>query len=484
MILRELLSDYPSLKITGDSDIIVSGVNHDSRKVRKNDLFVAVNGFNSNGHKYISAAIENGAVCIIIENDIEPLPGITYVLVEDTSDALSYICSRFYNDPSHDLFMRGITGTNGKTSTSYFIKNILNANNINTGIIGTIGGIIDEDLIKLENTTPDSLVINHNLRKMLDSNINNCVMEVSSHALDLKRVSHIKYDIAIFTNLTKDHLDYHKTMENYYLSKLKLFYQSTKCNIINVDDIYGNRIINDVGSRVELVTYGINNKADVFATDISYSIDKVNFKLNRYDEGLYVTLNIPGIFSVYNSLAAAACCIAMGIDLNTIKIGLENITGIKGRFEVLPINKDFTVIIDFAHTSDGLEKVLTVIDQFAEGRKIIVFGAGGNRDKTKRPEMGLTVGLHSDLAIVTSDNPRFENPIKIIDDIIEGIKQTKVEYRVIVDRKEAIEFALRNAMPKDIVLLAGKGHETYTIIGENTYPFDERQIVLNYLKEL
>ena len=266
-------------------------------------------------------------------------------------------------------------------------------------------------------------------------------------------------------------------------SKLKLFFKTKKYNIINIDDDYGKRIISQTASRIPLITYGIKEKADIYATMVSFSLDKVSFMLNTPSGSIPILLNIPGEFSIYNALAAASCAYAYGIDLDIIKKGLEAVSGVKGRFEVVPTNKDFTVIIDFAHTADSLEKVLTVIDQFAEGRKVVLFGAGGNRDKTKRPIMGETVAKHADFCIVTSDNPRHEEPEKIIDDVVEGVKRAKGNYVQIVDRREAIKYALDNAKPKDIILLAGKGHETYTIIGDEVLPFDERQIVLDILKD-
>lgn len=484
MILGELIANYPTVGIVGNLDIDITGISHDSRNISKDNIFVAKKGYNYDGHKYINEAIENGANSIIIEDECVLDPRVTFIKVKDTTDALGFICSNFFNNPWEKLFMIGITGTNGKTSTTYFIKGILDANNIKVGVIGTTGIIIDDELIKLDNTTPDPLVLQYNLNKMVNSNTKSCVMEVSSHALDLKRVDYMDFDIGIFTNLTKDHLDFHMNMQNYFRSKMKLFYKTTKYNIINIDDNYGRDIIKEIGSRINLLTYGIDNIADVYATNIKYSIDKVNFTLNHKKQNIDIKLNIPGRFSVYNALAAASCGIAMNINIDIIKFGLENVVGVKGRFEIVPINKEFTVIIDFAHTADGLEKVLSVIDQFAEGRKIVVFGAGGNRDKTKRPDMGETVGNHADIAIVTSDNPRFEEPSKIIDDIIVGIKKTDILYKIIVDRKEAIEYALSIAEPKDLILLAGKGHEKFTIIGDNLYPFDERQITLNYFKNI
>ncbi len=309
-------------------------------------------------------------------------------------------------------------------------------------------------------------------------------MEVSSHALALERVEYMDFQMGIFTNLTEDHLDYHNTMEEYFKSKLCLFNKAKKYNIINIDDPYGRRILEEVENAAPIISYGIDNKADIYATDIVYSNKGVKFTLNTSEDSIPISLNLLGKFSIYNALAAASCGIAYDLNLSIIKKGLESIEGIKGRFEMVPIEEDFTVIIDFAHTPDGLEKVLTTIDQFAEGRKIVLFGAGGNRDKTKRPIMGETVAKHADLCIVTSDNPRFEDPDAIIKDIVVGVEEANGNYVTITDRREAIEYALKNAKPKDIILLAGKGHETYTIIKGKTFPFDEKEIVLDILKNI
>lgn len=483
MDLKKIIGSYELCEILGESDINITGIEHDSRKIKKGNMFIALKGYTVNGHDYILKAIENGAIALVVEEEVEKQPGITYIKVKDTLDALANFSTNYYESPWKKLKTIGITGTNGKTSTTYFIKSIMDENNLKTGILGTIGAVIDEKLHKLDNTTPDSLTIQENLHKMVEADSKVCVMEVSSHSLDLKRVEYMDFNIGIFTNLTKDHLDYHKTIDKYFNSKLKLFFKTKDFNIVNIDDHYGKEIIKFVGSEVPLITYGIKEKADIMATDIVYSIDKVKFNLNLKDEKLPVVINVPGEFSVYNALAAAATAYSLGIHSKFIVKGLEEVKGIKGRFEVVPTNKDFSVIIDFAHTADGLEKVLTVIDQFAEGRKVVVFGAGGNRDRTKRPEMGETVGKHADFAIVTSDNPRHEDPEKIIEDVVEGVKLTDCKFVAITDRKEAIKYAIENAMPKDIILLAGKGHEAYTIIGDKTYPFDERQIVLDIIND-
>lgn len=487
MKLEELINGLEVEKYGGNLGINISGVAFDSRKVSKGDIFVAIQGLKSDGHMYIEDVYNKGAAAVVVEKDFDKYiySGLTVIKVKDTRTALARISSNYYGEPSKNMEMVGVTGTNGKTTITYLVKSIFEAANKKAGIIGTIGDVVNGELIKTGNTTPESLVIQKHLYDMLKAGTRSCIMEVSSHALDLKRVEFCNFDIGIFTNLTRDHLDYHNTMENYFNAKQKLFYMTTKSNIINIDDIYGAKIAENVSKlKTPLITYGIKGKADIFATDIVYHLTGVDFVLNTPNGSIDINFNIPGEFSVYNALAAAGCGIACDISLKAIKKGLESVKGVKGRFEIVPTNRDFTVIIDFAHTPDGLEKVLSTIDQFAEGRKIVVFGAGGNRDKTKRPIMGETVGKHSDLCVVTSDNPRFEDPQAIIEDVVEGVKKVNQNYVTIVDRREAIKYALENAKPKDIILLAGKGHETYVIIKDEVLPFDEREIVLDILKNM
>lgn len=481
MNLKYITRGYEFELIKGKLDINITGVENDSRKIQKGNLFIAEKGFTVDGHDYIDKAIENGAVGVVVEKQVSIDEDITVIKVENSIDALAKFSGIFHEEPWKNLQMIGITGTNGKTSITYFIKSILEENNKKVGIIGTIGAVIGDKNIKIDNTTPNALIIHDLLKKMADIETDTCIMEVSSHSLELKRVEYMDFQIGLFTNLTKDHLDYHETMEKYFNSKLKLFYKTDKANIINIDDYYGKKIVEIIGERVPLLTYGIKEKSDVFASDIEFTLSKVRFTLNTPKGKTNVLLNVPGEFSVYNALAAAACAYSYEIPLEIIKKGLESVEGIKGRFEVVPTNTDYTVIIDFAHTADALDKVLTVIDQFAEGRKIVVFGAGGNRDRTKRPEMGETIGNHADLFIVTSDNPRYEDPEMIIEDVLVGTRKSNGKYIKIVDRIEAIKYAIDNARPKDVILLAGKGHETYTLIKGKTYPCDERQIVLDYL---
>lgn len=481
MKLREILEGYEYEVLAGSLDIEIEAVENDSRKLEAGSLFIAEVGYTVDGHDFIEAALEKGAQALIVERDIK-MDGPTVIKVESSLDAMAFIANKFYNRPWSKMHTIGITGTNGKTSTTYFIKSILDMARAKVGIIGTIGSVIDNEKIEIENTTPNSLVINKLFNRMVEKNIDYGIMEVSSHALALKRVEYMEFETAIFMNLAKDHLDYHKTVENYFQSKLKLFSMTNKSNIINIDDDYGRRIIEGMGKTPSLYSFGLDKEADVFASQIKYSLDKVEYRLNILGQEIDIRLNIPGEFSIYNSLAAAACAYSYGIDLETIKAGLENIEGVKGRFEVVPTNTDYTVIIDFAHTAEGLRQVLHTIEDFAEARKIVVFGAGGNRDKTKRPEMGEVVGRLADIAIVTSDNPRNEEPEAIIEDVVVGVEKGDAQYVKIVDRIEAIHHAIDIAEKGDIVLLAGKGHETYTLIKGRTIACDERQIVLDYLE--
>lgn len=481
MKLEEIIGDYKIHSIKGNKGIDIKSIKNDSRKIEKGDMFIAERGYTVDGHDYIEKAVANGAVALVVEEDLDT--DVTCVRVENSVEAMAKFSSNFYGKPWEKIRMIGITGTNGKTSTTYLLKSIFEQNKKKIGIIGTNGALIDNREVKIDNTTPNSLVIHSILNDMTKEDIDTCIMEVSSHALDLNRVKYMDYDIGIFTNISKDHLDYHDTMEKYFKAKSKLFSKTKKYNIVNIDEEYGRRLIDEIQSEVPLITYGINDKADIFASNIEHGLSFIKFTLHTPEGNRAIRLNTPGEFSVYNALAAASASFACEIPLDDIKKGLERLQGVRGRFEVVPTDEDYTVIIDFAHTADGLEKVLRVIDEFAKARKIVVFGAGGNRDKTKRPEMGETVGLHADLSVVTSDNPRNENPEAIIDDVLVGTKKSGGQYVKIIERKEAIKYALDNARKNDIILLAGKGHETYTLINNEKISFDERQIVIDYLKK-
>lgn len=476
------MGDYSIIETTGNLDIEIKGLNNDSRHVKKGYIFIAMKGYRTNGHIYIEDAIKNGAICIIHEENCIKKEGIIYMKVKDTVDALAYLSNIYYDQPWSKLEMIGVTGTNGKTTVTHFIKEILENYGMRTGLIGTLGLIMEGKKSPLNNTTPDIRVIVDSLNIMIDKNINTCIMEVSSHSLALDRVKGIKYDIGIFTNLTKDHLDYHEDMESYFQSKLLLFKNTERFNIINMDDPYGKEILNILPNK-SYKTYGIIEEADIIARDIIYNINGVNFNVEYKGCKIPIKINIPGKFSVYNALASIACSLALDIPLEIISTSLEKVEAVKGRFEVLPIDKKYSIIIDFAHTPDGLNNVLTVINEFAKGKVIVVFGAGGDRDKSKRSIMGEVVGSLSDYAIVTSDNPRTEKPKNIINDILVGINKTNVEFKAIIDRKKAIKYAIDIARDNDIILLAGKGHEEKMIIGKKTIYFNEREIVHQFIKD-
>ncbi len=483
MLLSEVIGKYPYKLINGKKNIHINGIEHNSKNIGKGNLFIAQKGYNLDGHNYIDDAIEKGAIAIVKDKDISLNQDITAIDVCDSADALGYFAAKYYSQPWTSMNTIGITGTNGKTTTSYLIKHILKINKLKVGIIGTMGVLLDKEHIGIANTTPDSLEIQRNLYRMLEDKIEYCIMEVSSHALDMKRVKYMDFNIGIFTNLSKDHLDYHKTMENYFQSKQRLFSKTNRLNIINTDDPYGRRIIENISNPVENITYGLKN-ADILASDIVYQNSRPIFRLNTPKGDINIKLKIPGEFNIYNSLAAAACCYGIGIDLDIIKEGLEDFSGVKGRFEEIETNFDFNVIIDFAHTPEGIKEALKAIDKFAEGRKVIVFGAGGDRDKTKRPEMGKIAGEYADLVIVTSDNPRNEEAESIANDIVSGIIETACDYKVILDRKEAINYAIMNSVSKDTILISGKGHEDSITIKGNKLPFDERKIVLDIINKM
>ncbi|WP_427338494.1 UDP-N-acetylmuramoyl-L-alanyl-D-glutamate--2,6-diaminopimelate ligase [Caloranaerobacter sp. DY30410] len=484
MKLTDLINGLEIEKYSGDLDMEISKIVYDSRKAVNGCVFVAIEGYKTDGHNYISQAISNGAKVVILQKDINIPENIVKILVKDTRCALARISSNYYKNPSRKLELIGITGTNGKTTTTYLIKSILEMVGKNVGVIGTIGNVINDKVIKAKNTTPESLDLQEIFNHMVETNIDSCVMEVSSHSLELKRVEYCDFNVGIFTNLTPEHLDFHKDLQSYMEAKVKLFYKTRDYNIINADDEYGKKIKSIIQElKTPILTYGIESEADITAHNIEIYASGVKFDLITPNGSIDIRLNIPGKFSVYNALAAASCGIAFNIKLEDIKKGLEAVRGVKGRFEVIPTNTDFSVIIDYAHTPDGFKNVLSTIDQFAKGRKIIVFGCGGDRDKTKRPKMGEIASHYCDICIITNDNPRTENPTEIINDILKGINNEECEYVVIEDRREAIRYALEIARKDDVILLAGKGHETYQIVGNEVLPFDEKKIVLEILGE-
>lgn len=473
MLASKLFGD----KWTGQ-DIEIKGITIDSREAKEGYVFICITGTERDGHDFAESAKKNGASVIVAERSLSlDTPVMEY---ENTKLAMAELSSIFYGEPEKQLKLVGITGTNGKTTVSYLIKKILETAGKTVGIIGTNEILVGDKDVGIKSstpTTPNSLELRQIFAKMLEMGAEYVVMEVSSHALDLHRVAGLTYDAGIFTNLTRDHLDYHKTMENYFEAKKKLF-DISKVGVINIDDEYGTRLIVNVPCKT--VSVGREN-ADLTAENIRIDAKGVEFDAHYAGKSYPVALAISGMFSVYNGICAMAAALALGIDIETVIDGINAASGVKGRLERVPVDTDYSVIIDYAHTPDGLENVLKAVNAFKKGRCILVFGCGGDRDSSKRPIMGDIGTKLADLAVITSDNPRTEDPEKIINDIVSGVKTG--EYKVIVNRKEAIGYALSIAKKDDIVLLAGKGQETYQIIGKEKTHFDEREVVREFLGE-
>lgn len=479
MTLSELLKDVNIKKIDGGGSMKISGIACDSRKVKPGNVFVCITGYETDGHKYAKSAVENGAVAVVAEHDL-PTVDVPCVIVDNTRKAMSEMAATFYDYPYKKFKLIGITGTNGKTTTAYLIKSILEHLGKKVGLIGTNQNMIGDMIMETSRTTPDSLELMQLFDMIASHNVDYVVMEVSSHALALDRVTACTFDVGAFTNITQDHLDFHKTMEEYLAAKSILF---NICNtgVVNKDDARSEYLIENARCR-NMITYGINQDCDLKASNIILNEDGVKFDINYGGMEEHVDLPIPGEFSVYNALTAIGCCMAENIPLDLAVDGLHSAKGVKGRIEIVRTpGTNYTVIIDYAHTPDGLLNVINAIRGFAKGRIVTLFGCGGDRDASKRPIMGKIAGELSDFCIVTSDNPRTEDPEKIIKQVVEGVKQTDCDYEVITNRFSAIEYALDHAKKNDIILLAGKGHETYQVLGKDTIKFDEREIVQKLL---
>lgn len=479
MKISELLNNVRIIGIEGrDKDI--SDLSCNTAAICKNSLFFCIEGMKTDGHLYANKAIEGGAVALVISKDVDVTGDITLIRVRDTRKAMAQISSNFYGNPSDNMNIIGITGTNGKTTSSFMLRSILNEFGRKTGLLGTIYNIFDDEIEEAKRTTPESMDLQKMLSRMQHKGINECVMEVSSHSLALDRVYGIQFKAGIFTNLTQDHLDFHVDMENYFKAKMKLF---EKCEnaVINIDDEYGKRICEEL--KCNIITYGIEKKGDVFADDIIITGEGTSFKLCYKDESLPVKLHLPGKFNVYNALGCTAAALLMGVPLNYISKGLEALEKVPGRSEKINSKRGFTIVIDYAHSPDGIINILKTAREYTNNRLITLFGCGGDRDKGKRPLMGEAAGKLSDFCIVTSDNPRTEEPMDIINDILPGISQTNCKFVIIEDRKKAIEYALDIGQKGDVIVIAGKGHETYQVLKSETIHFDEREIVHELLKE-
>lgn len=456
----------------------ITGITCDSRQVKSGFAFICINGAKSDGHDYAQKALENGAAVIVAERDL----GISnQIVVPDTHAAYADMCAKWFGNPADSLKLLGVTGTNGKTSVTYMMKKILEKAGYKVGLIGTIQNMIGDEIIAAHNTTPNAYELNSLFALMKAKGCSYVIMEVSSHALDQSRVYRLDFEAAMFTNLTQDHLDYHITMENYLAAKKKLF-SMCKTAIVNSDDPYSAELIKGLDCKV--VTYSLGDSSTYSAKGVNYRPASVDYEFVSDSEIGHIKVNTGGRFTVYNSLCTAACAVEIGIPLSTVASALSELQGVKGRAEVVPTGRDFTVIIDYAHTPDGLKNILSTFRECKKNRLIAVFGCGGDRDKTKRPIMGNIAAHFSDYAIVTSDNPRTENPSAIIKDILEGMKGAAIPVKVIENRIEAIKFAVSIAQKDDIIVLAGKGHETYQILNTGTIHLDEREVVSEALADL
>ena len=475
MLLRDLLNGIEYNEILREKDVEISGISYDSRKVNPGDLFVCVKGYNSDGHKYAEDAVKKGAVALVCEDDVSC--DVPVVMVNSSRKALSFISAAFYDHPSEKLRIIGITGTNGKTSSTYFLKSILEACGYKVGLIGTNQNMIGDKILETERTTPESLELNELFSQMVEEKVNYVVMEVSSHSLYLDRVSEIKFKVGAMTNITQDHLDFHKTMDEYAKAKAILFGQC-ETSVLNTDDKYFPLMKENV--KGDLITYGMENNPDIIACDVFMNRNGISYNVKAGEENLRISVPVPGKFNVYNSMLALSIAYALDIPMAFIRMALKNQKGVKGRMEIVDTDTPYSVIIDYAHTPDGLLNVLNSINEFKEKRVITVFGCGGDRDNKKRSIMGKIATELSDYTIITSDNPRTENPEKITEEIASGT--VNENYTVIVNRKEAIKYALEIADEGDIILLAGKGHETYQILNEGKIHFDEREVVKELLR--
>ena len=475
MKLSELLAGV--CPVENDRDI--AGITCDSRRVEKDWAFVCISGNAVDGHDYAEKAVQAGAAVVIAQREV---PGVAALVLPNTRVAWARMCANWFGNPAQKLRLIGVTGTNGKTSTTYLLKAILEACGHKVGLIGTIQNMIGERILPAGHTTPDPYDLQSMLALMAAEGCAYAVMEASSHALDQDRVEGLTFEAGIFTNLTQDHLDYHKTMENYLAAKKRLF---TMCRvgIVNADDPWTPQLT--AGLDCRWVRYSVgDDTADFTARNIRQRPDGVSFELVGTGAIGRVQLATPGLFSVYNALGAATCALTLGMPLDRVLEALGTVGGVKGRAEIVPTGRDFTVVIDYAHTPDGFENICKTLADCKHGRLVTVFGCGGDRDKTKRPKMGAIAAALSDYLVVTSDNPRSEQPAAIIEDIVAGLRDSQTPYTIVENRVEAIHWAIAHAQPGDTILLAGKGHETYQILATGIIHLDEREVVAEALAEL
>ncbi|MCI8680039.1 MAG: UDP-N-acetylmuramoyl-L-alanyl-D-glutamate--2,6-diaminopimelate ligase [Oscillospiraceae bacterium] len=478
MKLGELLHNIPILETNADLEQEITGVSYDSRHTSPGDLFIALEGYETDGHRFIPMAREKGAACVLCQK--APQDGGPYVRTGDSRGALAQAGRNWFGDPAGEMTMVGVTGTNGKTTTTYLLKDVLEkAAGAKVGLIGTNQNMVGDEVLHTERTTPESFELQALFRRMADAGCTHVVMEVSSHALCLQRVAGIRFAAGLFTNLSQDHLDFHGSMEDYCGAKALLFRQCEK-GVYNADDPWADRVTRD--APCPLSSFG-EKAGELRGENIRLAVDGVDFDACRDGETVPVRVNIPGGFTVYNALGVMAAARELGVPLADSARVLRQSAGVKGRVEVVPVPGEYTVLIDYAVTPDAIENVLATVRDFARGRVVILFGCGGDRDRGKRPKMGRIAARMADFVVVTSDNPRTEVPGDIIADILPGLEGTETPYVVVEDRVEAIRYALDHARKDDVIILAGKGHETYQIVGHEKRHLDEREVVAAYIAE-
>ena len=483
MKLNALIGKIPGkVQTIGDMDVEITSLCVDSRKAGPGALFFCTPGLRVDAHDFAPQAVELGAVALVVQREL-PLD-VPQVQVEDVRMALSYIAAEYFGNPAEKLMMLGITGTKGKTTTSFLVKSIMEAAGVKTGLIGTVCSMIGEETLPNRLTTPDPIETQTLLRRMVDAGMECVIMEVSAHALDMHRLAGMKFKVGAFSNFSQDHLDYFRDMDAYFAAKMKLMDPAICETIVyNVDDERVGAAIKRLD--MQKLRIGIRESSDVYANDIEIGERGCSFLMTWHKHfRTTIDLHLAGIFNVYNALMAAGICICAGVGPESIRQGLENVTAVPGRIELLDTGTPYRVILDYAHSPDSLENVLNAVRQTARGRMIALFGCGGDRDKAKRPMMGEIGGKLADFCILTSDNPRNEDPMVILDAIEAGIKPTGCDYIVIENRREAIRYALTHAEPGDVVVLAGKGHETYQDIKGVKHPFDEKVVVRELLEEI
>ena len=483
MLLKELIASIPdAVESKGNIDITIDDLTMNSRDVTSNGLFFCISGSRVDAHDFAPQAIQNGCTALVVSHFIDTLD-VPQIKVENVRSAMAFIAAVFFGNPAKSLRLIGISGTKGKTTTTYLVKSIMEKAGFKVGLIGTTGNMIGETYIKSTLTTPDSIDLHRTFREMLDEGVEIVCMEVSAHAIDMHRIDGLFFEAACYTNLSQDHLDYFQTMEQYFEAKKKFFTSNFALNVsLNIDDETSLRILDDL--NVPYLTYGIRVNSDLYARDIEISEKGIHFLIQlRNIETFEVSMQMTGMFNVYNALAAASLAMIFGLDVSAIREGLQSVKSVPGRIELLDLSLPYRVILDYSHSPDALENILTTVRTFTKNRLIVLFGCGGDRDQGKRPLMGEIGGRLADFSILTSDNPRMEDPDDILEAIEEGMKQTSGEYVVIENRREAIRYALDMATEGDVVILAGKGHETYQDIRGVKRPFDEKVVVNELLEE-